>query len=96
LTRMEIVHERHVWIVVTAVLATSLAWLAVVSLAVVAGAWTRHFPEALAVLRALARAALTVGRLGGPAALAALAGAVILIGAALRPRRHAEGRARHA
>ena len=96
MTNRELVRERQVWIAVTAVLATSLAWLAVASLAVTAGAWAHRLPEALAVLRALSRAALALGRLGGPAALAALAGAVILLGAALRPGRHAERRARHA
>jgi len=96
LTRERAVRERHVWIAVTAVLATSLAWLTVVSLAVATGACTRHFPEALAVLRALPRVALAVGRLGGPAALAALAGAVILIAVVLHPGRRPERRAHHA
>jgi hypothetical protein len=96
LTRERAVRERHVWIAVTAVLATSLAWLTVVSLAVATGACTRHFPEALAVLRALPRVALAVGRLGGPAALAALAGAVILIAVVLDPGRRPERRAHHA
>ena len=96
MTRVETVRERHVWIAVTAVLATSLAWLTVVSLAVATGACTRHFPEALAVLRALPRVALAVGRLGGPAALAALAGAVILIAVVLDPGRRPERRAHHA
>lgn len=96
MTRERAVRERHVWIAVTAVLATSLAWLTVVSLAVATGACTRHFPEALAVLRALPRVALAVGRLGGPAALAALAGAVILIAVVLDPGRRPERRAHHA
>ena len=96
MTRERAVRERHVWIAVTAVLATSLAWLTVVSLAVATGACTRHFPEALAVLRALPRVALAVGRLGGPAALAALAGAVILIAVVLHPGRRPERRAHHA
>jgi hypothetical protein len=93
------VHERHVWIAVTAVLATSLAWLTMVSLTLAAGAWNRHFPEALAVLRALSHAALAVGRLGGPAALAALAALAIagaLVGVALRPGHPSPGRTRHA
>ena len=96
MTRLERVRERQVWIAVTAVLATSLAWLAAVSLTLAAGVWNRHLPEALAVLRAVSHAALALGRAGGPAALAALAGAVIVIGAALRPGRHLERRARHA
>lgn len=96
MTREQLARERHVWIAVTAVLATSLAWLTVVSLALAAGAWTRHSPEAWAVLRALSRVALAVGRLGGPAALAALAGAVVVIAAALHPRRGAARRTRHA
>ena len=52
-------------------------------------------PEALAVLRALSRAVLAVGRLGGPAALAALAGAGLLLALALRPGTRTGRRARH-
>jgi hypothetical protein len=80
---MQVVRERAAWIAVTSVLATSLAWLAVASLALAAGSWARPAPEALAVLRALSHAALALGRLGAPAALAALAGAGILLAAAL-------------
>ena len=66
-----------------------------VSLALVAGACTGHFPEALAVLRALSRAALAVGRLGEPATLAALA-AAILIAVVLHPGHRPRRRAHHA
>ena len=96
MTNADIVRERHVWIAVTAVLATSLAWLATASLVLLASTHATRVPEALAVLRALSRAVLAVGRLGGPAALAALAGAAILLAAALHPGRHAGRRARHA
>jgi hypothetical protein len=96
LTSTGIVRERHVWIAVTAVLATSLAWLATVDLVVLASTHATCAPEALAVLRALARAILAVGRLGGPAALAALAVAGLLLALALRPGRQTEGSARHA
>ena len=96
MTKADVVRERHVWVAVTAVLATSLAWLAIVSLALVAGAWADHFPGALVVLRALGHAAVAVGRLGGPTALAALAGAASLLTAMLRTGRQAERRARHA
>ena len=89
MNRPEVARERALWIAVTAVLATSLAWLAVVSLALAAGSCTGRCAGALAVLRALSRAALAVGRLGGPAALAALAAAVVLLAAVMH-----EGRAR--
>jgi hypothetical protein len=96
LTKADIVRERHVWIAVTAVLATSLAWLATLSLVLLASTHAARFPEALAVLRALARAALAAGCLGGPAALAALGTAGLLIALALRPGARTERRARHA
>jgi hypothetical protein len=96
LTETDTMRERHVWIAVTAVLATSLAWLATASLLWLASTHAGRVPEALAVLRALSRAVLAVGRLGGPLALAAPAGAAILLAAALRAGRHAPGRVRHA
>jgi hypothetical protein len=96
LTDTQIVRERHVWIAVTAVLATSLVWLATASLVLLASTHLTRFPQVLAVLRALSHAALAVGHLGGPAAPAALAGAVILLGVALQPGRHTERRSRHA
>ena len=96
MTKADVVRERHVWIAVTAVLATSLAWLATVDLVVLASAHASRLPEALAVLRALSRAALAVGRLGAPAAVAALAVAGLLLALALRPGTRTEGRTRHA
>jgi hypothetical protein len=93
---MRIVRERHVWIAVTAVLATSLAWLATANLVWLASTRTTRVPEALAVLRALSHAALAVGRLGGPAALAALAAAALLLALALGNRGRTERRTRHA
>jgi hypothetical protein len=84
LTKADVVRERHAWIAVTAVLATSLAWLATVDVVLLASTQATRFPEALAVLRALSRAALAVGRLGVPAVLAALATAGLLFALALR------------
>lgn len=95
MTKVQVVRERHVWIAVTAVLATSLAWLATVDLLWLASTQALRFPEALAVLRALSRAALAIGRLGGPAALAALVGAGLLLAVALRSEARTEGRTRH-
>jgi hypothetical protein len=95
LTNARVVRERHVWIAVTAVLATSLAWLATVDVVLLASTRATCAPEALAVLRALSHAALAVGRHGGPAALAALAAAGLLLALALRPGTGKERRARH-
>jgi hypothetical protein len=94
LTKADVVRERHVWIAVTAVLATSLAWLVAVDLVWLASTLVTRFPEALAVSRALSRAALAVGRLGGPAALAALAVAGLLLALAMQPRTRTERRDR--
>jgi len=88
--------ERHVWIAVTAVLATSLLWLGATSAVLVAGACVNCFPEVVAVLRAVARAALAAGRLGWPVLLAALATTVLLLAAALRPAKQPERSGRHA
>jgi hypothetical protein len=88
--------ERHVWIAVTAVLTTSLAWLAVASLVLLSHAYLGHFPEALAVLRALARAALVLGRLGWPVVLAALAAGGLLFALIERRAPRLERSARHA
>jgi hypothetical protein len=88
--------ERHAWIAVTAVLATALAWLATVSLVVVVNAYGGRAPEVLVVLRALARAALLLGRAGWPAILAALVTAGFLLALALRPGARMERKARHA
>jgi hypothetical protein len=86
--------ERHVWIAVTAVLLAALSWLAVAGLALAAGACAGSCAGAAAVLRALAHAALAVGRLGGPVAAVALALAAILA-VAVRLGGHAAGRTRH-
>jgi hypothetical protein len=85
-----------VWIAVTAVLATSLAWLATANLVWLASTLTPRATEVLVVLRALSRAALAVGRLSGPAALAALAAAALLLALALGTRSRTERRTRHA
>ncbi len=88
--------ERHAWIVVTAVLATSLAWLATLSLVLLVNVYGGHFPEVRIVLGALARAALLLGRTGGPAVLAALAIAGFLLAPALRSGARMDRRTRHA
>jgi hypothetical protein len=87
--------ERRLWVAVTAVLTTALAWLATVSLVLLVNAYGGRFPEVLVVLRALTRAALALGRLGWPAA-AALVSAGLLLALALRPGARVEGKARHA
>ena len=87
--------ERHLWVAVTAVLATALAWLATVSLVLLVNAYGGRFPEVVIVLRAMTRAALALGRLGWPAA-AALLGAGLLLALGLRPGARVERKARHA
>jgi hypothetical protein len=88
--------ERQLWIAVTAVLATALAWLATLSLVLLANAYCGRLPEVLVLLRALARAALALGRSGGLAAPAALAAAGLLLVLALRSGTRSERQARHA
>jgi hypothetical protein len=95
MTRADVVRERQVWIAVTAVLATTAAWLATVSIALLVDANGSRAPELFAVLRALLRAALALGRIGWPAGLAALAGTGLLLALASRPGAQAEGRVRH-
>jgi hypothetical protein len=88
--------ERQLWIAVTAVLATALAWLATVNFVLLLSAYGARFPEAFALLRALVRAALALGRSGGPATPAALAAAGLLLALALRSGTRQERQARHA
>ena len=88
--------ERQLWIAVTAVLATALAWLATVNFVLLLNVYRGRFPEVIVVLRALARAALVLGRSGGPAAPAALATAGLLLALALRSGARAERQTRHA
>jgi 4-amino-4-deoxy-L-arabinose transferase-like glycosyltransferase len=88
--------ERQSWIAVTAVLATALAWLATVNLVLLVNRFADRFAEVFVVLRALAHAALALGRSGGPAALAALATAGFLLALVLRPEARSERQARHA
>jgi hypothetical protein len=88
--------ERQRWIAVTAVLSTALAWLATVNLVLLVNACGGHHPEVFAVLRALTRAALALGRSGGPVAAVALATAALLLALALRPATRPERQTRHA
>ena len=90
------VRERRLWIAVTAVLATALAWLATLSLVLLLNVCGGRFPEVFVVLRVLARAALALGRSGGPAAAAAMAAAGLLLALALRSGTRTKGQARHA
>jgi hypothetical protein len=83
--------ERHAWIAVTAVLATSMAWLAAVNTALLVGAYAGQLSDWVVVMRALLRVALHAGRPGGPVALAALVVAALTLAAAL-PRRARAGR----
>jgi hypothetical protein len=88
--------ERQLWIAVTAVLATALAWLATLSLVLLVNAYRDGFPEVFVVLQAMTRAALLLGRVGWPLLLAALATAGFLLAIALRPGARMERKARHA
>lgn len=84
--------ERIAWIAVVAVLATSLAWLVALDLALLAGAYGHRLPEVFVVARALLRAGrllVTQGWPGTPAALIVwtVLGAAVLLphpGARLR------------
>ena len=90
--------ERHAWIAVTAVLATSMAWLAAVSTALLLGAYAAQLSDWVVVLRALGRALLHLTRAGGPialTALAALAAAGLTLAAALPRRPRAIRSVRH-
>lgn len=88
--------ERRRWIVVTAVLATALAWSATLSLVLLANACGGRFPEAFIVLRSLTRVALALGRSGGLVAAGAMVAAGLLLALALRSAKGPERRARHA
>ncbi|MBI5709397.1 MAG: hypothetical protein HZC42_03710 [Candidatus Eisenbacteria bacterium] len=72
MTDSRMARERVAWIAVVAVLATSLAWLAVIDLVLLAGAYGHRLPEVFVVARALLRAGrllVTQGWPGTPAAL---------------------------
>jgi len=96
LTERGRLRERQLWIAVTAVLATALAWLAAVNFVLLLNVYAGRFPEVFVVMRALAKAAQLLGRAGGPAILAALAVAGLLIALALRTMTRTERRTRHA
>ena len=87
--------ERQAWIAVTAVLATSLFWLASAVLVLLLGAYAGGVHGFLVVMRALARAALHLGRTGGPLALAALGAVALTFAAAVRLGTRADRSARH-
>ncbi len=96
MTRARRMRERHAWIAVTAVLATSLAWLSTLVAVLAARACAVHCPGLAAVLRAAGRAALAVGQAGWPALLAAPLGAALLLALLWRTGAHAERRTGHA
>jgi hypothetical protein len=77
--------ERELWIGVTAVLGTSLLWVAAVSAALLLRGYADWLPAAAALLRALGHTIVCVGRSGGPTGLLALAAAGGLL-ALLWPR----------
>jgi hypothetical protein len=88
--------ERHLWIAVTAVLATTLAWLAALSLVLLANVYGGRFPEVFIVLRSLSHVVLALGGSGGLAAAGALVAAGLLLALALRSGTRPERQARHA
>ncbi len=83
------------WIAVTAVLSTALAWLAALSLALAVNAYAGHVPELTVVLRALARVTLHLGQIGAPVALGALGAAALTLGVALRQEARTARSVRH-
>lgn len=88
--------ERRLWIAVTALLATALAWSATLSLVLLANACGGRFPEVFIVLRTLTRVALALGHSGGLMAAGALVAASLLLALALRSGTRPERQARHA
>jgi hypothetical protein len=88
--------ERHAWIVVTAVLATSLAWLTTLIVVLGARACAARCPETVAVLRAAGRAAWVLGQAGWPVLLAASLGAAALLALLWRSGARVDGRTGHA
>jgi hypothetical protein len=96
LTDRSRLRERQLWIAVTAVLATALAWLTTIHFVLLVNVYGGRFPEVFAVLRALAHTALALGRCGGLATPAALAAAGLLLVMALRSGTRSERQARHA
>ena len=92
MTDSRMARERVAWIAVVAVLATSLAWLVVIDLVLLAGAHGHRLPEVFVVARALLRAGrllVTQGWPGTPAVLIVwtVLGAAVLLpypGALLR------------
>jgi hypothetical protein len=87
--------ERQVWIAVTAVLATALAWLAALSLVLVVNAYAGRVPDFVVALPALGHALLSLTRASGPVALTAVAAAGLTLAAALPHRARAIRRIRH-
>jgi len=61
--------ERQGWIAAVAVLATSLGWLGALTVALLANAYAREWPDLLVVLRAVVKAARIVAEQGLPLAL---------------------------
>ena len=96
MTRSEVVRERHVWIAVTAVLATSLAWLSTLIFLLAARSCAARCPEVLVVLRAVGRAARAVGQVDWPILLAAAMCAALLLALLWRDGTRVNGRAGHA
>ena len=78
--------ERVGWIAAVAVLSTSLVWLAAVNLTLLVRAHAEQWPAALAVLRAMLKAARMVAEQGLPLALVGGFIVVVTVMALIAPR----------
>jgi hypothetical protein len=86
------------WTAAVAVLASSLAWLAVINLGLLLGSHVARLGPALVVARAMAHAALAVMTSAWPLALGALVAAAVMLAIARSARGTgaAEKEVRHA
>ena len=98
MTERNLTRERMVWTAAVAVLASSLAWLALIDLGLLLGARVARLGPALVVARAMAHATLAVLMSAWPLALAALVAAAVMLGIARSARGTgaAEKEVRHA
>jgi hypothetical protein len=93
MSEVRAIRERHLWIALVAVLATSMAWLAAVNLVLILHAWSGSFPVTVRVVRVLLRVAVSMIGQSGPLIPAGLAvwPTVALLLATPGPRRHESG-----
>jgi hypothetical protein len=92
------VRERYAWIAAVAVLATSMAWLSMINVAIVLRGHAVELPTAFVIAKTLVRAMVLIARQGWPVWVASvLAWSLIAVvaSAMLQGRRWEEG-ARHA